>query len=409
MEKILFIGMVWPEPTSSAAGVRMMQLINASKPSLNNVFFACSAAKSDYSYDLSSLNVQEVEIQLNDSSFNNVVKDINPTIVIYDRYIIEEQYGWRIKETCPNAVQILDTEDLHFLRYAREQAIKKGIDFTIELCFNDVAKREVASILRSDLTLVISQYEMELLQNEFHIDLSLLLYLPLWVESDNLNSIPVFEAREGFMFIGNFLHEPNWDAVLQLKKIYWPKIRKELPSANLYIYGAYPSEKVFQLNNKSEGFHILGRAISAESVCLKHKLMLAPLRFGAGVKGKFIDAMRFGIPSITHTIGSESMVFSNYEWGGSIASDITDFISSSIELYTNKEHWNKAQLNGFKLVSTAQYKSKAEYFYQEVLNLKQNLSKHRALNFYGSMLNYHLLQSTKYMSRWIELKNNQSY
>ncbi len=408
MEKILFIGMVWPEPTSSAAGVRMMQLINACKPSLNTVFFACSAAKSEYSYDLSSVNVQEIEIQLNDSSFNRVVKDINPTVVVYDRYIIEEQYGWRIKDTCPNAVQILDTEDIHFLRYAREQAIKKGIDFNIELCYNDVAKREVASILRSDLTLVISQYEMELLQHEFHIDSNLLLYLPLWVESDKLNSIPDYDMREGFMFIGNFLHEPNWDAVLQLKKIYWPKIRQELPTANLYIYGAYPSEKVFQLNNKSEGFHVLGRAISAESVCFKHKLMLAPLRFGAGVKGKFIDAMRFGIPSITYNIGSESMINSVNEWGGSIASNLTDFISSSIELYTNKEHWNHAQLKGFKLLSTAQYKSKAEYFLEELIKLKQNLTTHRAMNFYGSMLNYHLLQSTKYMSRWIELKNNQS-
>ncbi len=140
MKKLLIIGQVWPEPTSSAAGTRMIQLIDCFKKAEFEITFACAASKSDYSFDLISKGVKEVEIQLNDESFDDFVRQLNPEIVLFDRFMIEEQYGWRVSKECPNALKILDTEDLHFLRNARQEATKKGIEFTEDLLFSDLAK-----------------------------------------------------------------------------------------------------------------------------------------------------------------------------------------------------------------------------------------------------------------------------
>src|SRR5690606_12663340 len=92
-----------------------------------------------------------------------------------DRFVSEEQFGWRVSQECPNAVQILDTEDLHFLRSAREKAFKKKEEINL---YNETTIREIASILRCDLSLIISEFEMNLLLNEFHIAPELLYYLP---------------------------------------------------------------------------------------------------------------------------------------------------------------------------------------------------------------------------------------
>ena len=116
---------------------------------------------------------------------------------------------------------------------------------------SDFAKREIASIYRSDVSLMISDYEMDLLINYFKIDNSLLHYVPFLLDPilKKDNQWPSFSERKHFLSIGNFLHEPNWDAVLFLKQFIWPLIRKQLPKAEIHIYGAYPSKKVFDLNN----------------------------------------------------------------------------------------------------------------------------------------------------------------
>ena len=93
-------------------------------------------------------------------------KELQPDVVVYDRFMIEEQFGWRVRENCKQAIQILDTEDLHFVRKAREKAFKKQQEVNYH---TDEMIREVASILRCDLSLIISEVEMEMLQREFNI------------------------------------------------------------------------------------------------------------------------------------------------------------------------------------------------------------------------------------------------
>lgn len=403
-KKLLIIGLVWPEPTSSAAGTRMMQLIHFFLSKNYDITFACAALKSEFSFDLISIGVKEDVIKLNSESFNHFIKDLKPEIVMFDRYIIEEQYGWRVQQECPEAMTILDTEDLHFLRHARQKALKTD---TTDL-FSDQAKREIASILRCDLSLIISEDEIKILQEQFKIDQAILYYLPFLEEEIGLNQtnnwIP-FNKRADFIFIGNFLHEPNWHTVQFLKTKIWPLISKQLPNAKLNIYGAYPSQKVLALNNSKENFNILGRADDAKITTAKHRVLLAPIQFGAGVKGKFIDAMQTGTPSVTTTIGAEAMK-GDLDWSGLIEDQIEPFVNQAVKLYQDERIWLQAQQNGVQIINQRYHKSKFEQdFDNRIEHVFENLTAHRQHNFFGQILHHHTNQSTKYMSLWIEEKN----
>ena len=172
---IVIIGYVWVEPNSSAAGGRMLQLIEVFLKKGYTVTFASPAQKTSRSFNLEEMGVKEEAIELNSSSFDIFIKDQDPSIVVFDRFMMEEQFGWRVSENCPNAMKILDTEDLHSLRKARQKAFNKNQEFqTFQLLSSDLAKREIASILRSDVSLIISQYEMKLLKENFKIDDKLL-------------------------------------------------------------------------------------------------------------------------------------------------------------------------------------------------------------------------------------------
>ncbi len=104
---------------------------------------------------------------------------------------------------------------------------------------------------------------MNLLIEKFKFDENILFYLPLFGEVKKPKTS--FSERKNFISIGNFLHEPNWQTVLQLKKL-WKDIKKQLPEAEIHIYGAYATGKVFQLHNEKEGFIVKGRAENVESV-----------------------------------------------------------------------------------------------------------------------------------------------
>ncbi|WP_086968071.1 glycosyltransferase [Vibrio coralliirubri] len=407
MKKVLAIGYVWPEPNSSAAGSHMMSLLRLFKRQGWSVEFATPAQETEHMIDLSEEGITSQSIQLNCDSFDDYIEELQPNVVMFDRFMMEEQFGWRVEKVCPNAFKLLDTEDLQFLRNARHEAVKKETELTKAHLYSDLAKREIAAILRCDLSLIISSYEMELLQSEFNIDPKLLHHLPFMVDLNTLpESTKSFEERKHFMTIGNFRHAPNWDAVLQLQKI-WPKIRKQLPDTELHIYGSYPPPKATALHNPKTGFHIKGWAKDAQEVMEQARVCVAPLRFGAGIKGKLLDAMKLQTPNVTSEIGSEGMLPQGYlQWPGAVADDIDAFVEQAVALYKDEEKWLKAQSQCHSILE-AHYEQNqlGDKLIERLIALESELESHRLDNFFGSMLKHHSMASTKYMSQWIAEKN----
>ena len=293
MQQVLVIGYVWPEPNSSAAGSHMMSLLRLFKRQGWQVTFASPAQRTEHMVDLSQEGITNEAIALNCSSFDTFISELKPDLVMFDRFMMEEQFGWRVEKNCPAALRILDTEDLQCLRNARHEAVKKQRELEPQDLSSDLAKREIAAIYRCDLSLIISSHEMTLLAETFNVPGSILHHLPFMIEPKASQQPELnFNERSHFISIGNFRHAPNWDAVLVLSQL-WPAIRKQCPDAQLHIYGSYPPPKATALNNPKSGFLVKGWADDAFEVMARARVCLAPLRFGAGIKGKFIDAMHF--------------------------------------------------------------------------------------------------------------------
>jgi len=408
--KVLIIGSVWPEPASSGAGLRIMEMIRLFQKQAWPVVCASTAERTEHTSKLDELAVRSIPIAVNDSSFDRLIRQLQPDLVLFDRFTMEEQFGWRVEKHCPNAMRVIETIDLHCLRHARHLRFKRQPGVVLDVAqsdlYNDIALREIAAIHRSDLSILVSDYEMTLLQTQFGISADIIHRCPFMFEAQQLHrSSPSFEDRAHFISIGNFRHAPNWDAVQWLQQQIWPLIRSRLPDTELHIYGAYAPPKAFALHQPAAGFHILGRAEDLDTVMQQARICLAPLRFGAGIKTKLADAMLNGTPSVTTDIGIEGMS-RGLPWGGAVANDAAAFAEAAVSLYQHAAAWQQAQANAFEIVRRVfDAPSNGDALIRRLLDVRDNLAGQRQQHFTGLMLKHHHQRSTEFMSRWIEAKN----
>lgn len=421
--KVLVIGYVWPEPRSSAASGHVMQILETFLQQGWEITFSSPAGPGEHKADLAELGIREVPIELNSSTFDTFITELAPDIVLFDQFMMEEQFGWRVEKHCPDALRVLETSDLQSLRHARHQRLKDRLkasgdenDFSelfapalceeFDLMANtDLAKREIAALYRCDLNLMISEVEIQLLQDQFGLPADLLHWCPLMIDPPTATP-RTFDDREHFLSIGNFRHAPNWDAVLWMKSTVWPLIRAQLPKAQLHLYGAYTPPKATALHNPAQGFHVMNWAEDALQVMSEARVCLAPLRFGAGIKGKLVDAMLCGTPSVTTPIGAEAM-HGDHSWPGAVSVSAQALADEAVRLYSDEAHWQKAQSAGYLLLADRyQHAVHGPALINKLLHCTNNLSQLRTNNFTGSMLRHHLHKSTQYMSQWIEAKNS---
>ena len=420
--KVLVIGYVWPEPRSSAAGGHMMQILESFLTQGWDITFSSPATIGEHKADLPALGIAERTIELNNSSFDDFIRELAPDIVLFDRFMMEEQFGWRVEQCCPDALRVLETSDLQSLRDARHQRFKEQVkanpdsdDFSAlfapaledefqRMADTDLAKREIAAIYRCDISLMISDVEIRLLTEHFKVPAALLHWCPLMLQPPAEAFAP-FEDRAHFLSIGNFRHAPNWDAVLWMKHSLWPLIRRQLPGAQLHIYGAYTPPKATALHNPAQGFHVMNWAEDALQVMTAARICLAPLRFGAGIKGKLADAMLCGTPNITTPVGAEAMG-DEQPWPGAIAQSADALATAAVSLYQDRDRWTQAQEAGRQLLARRYDRHIHGAALVECLQqCRSDLTAHRRDNFTGSMLRHHAHKSTQYMSQWIEAKN----
>lgn len=420
--KVLVIGYVWPEPRSSAAGGHMMQILESFLTQGWDITFSSPATVGEHKADLPALGITECAIELNSSSFDDFVRDLAPDIVLFDRFMMEEQFGWRVEKNCPDALRVLETSDLQSLRDARHQRLKDYLkhhpgteDFSalfapaLEQEFQlmadtDLAKREIAAIYRCDISLMISDVEIRLLTEHFKVPAALLHWCPLMLEPPTEDFVP-FADRAHFLSIGNFRHAPNWDAVLWMKNSVWPLIRQQLPTAQLHIYGAYTPPKASALHNPAQGFYVMNWAEDALQVMKAARICLAPLRFGAGIKGKLLDAMLCGTPNVTTPLGAEAMG-DEQPWPGVVEHSASALACAAVALYQDQARWEQAQENARQLLARRYAQDvHGPALVARLERCQDELLQHRRSNFTGSMLRHHLHKSTQYMAQWIEAKN----
>jgi glycosyltransferase involved in cell wall biosynthesis len=225
-----------------------------------------------------------------------------------------------------------------------------------------------------------------------------------------------YEDRCDFITVGGFKHPPNVDSIRLLKQRIWPRIRSYLPTARLHVYGAYPTNEILSMHNIDEGFVVHGHVDddTLNQALMEKRVCLAPLRFGAGIKGKIVDSWGCGLPVVTTPIGAEGMSTSDGgqsrqndrdDWGGYIASNEEDFVQASLRLYTSKELWSQSQRKGVELFNILFNKEHNLSVIDEAMgNAMMNLHERRRQDITGQLLWHQSNRSTEYFSKWIELK-----
>jgi len=187
----------------------------------------------------------------------------------------------------------------------------------------------------------------------------------------------------------------------------WPRIREELPEAEMYCYGAYLDKETSRLSDGANGFHVRGLAKDL-SIMYKHRVCLAPLRFGAGIKGKILDSWWHGLPVCTTPIGAEGLCDdSSDDFGGLGEADTADKVAGdAVRLYKDRELWVDSQAYGFKIMRD-KYDSdtNGESLNRLIEETYGRLHHEREADLIGSMLWHHTARSTEYFSKWIEAKN----
>jgi len=415
IHQALIFSTVWPEPKSSAAGVRQMQWIRFFRDMGIRVTLS-SPSKMKSESDWGSLNLPEgvecLPLPMNQSSVAETLKRLNPQIVMFDRFILEEQFGHLVYEACPDALVLLETQDLHFVRRARDSVKEKFLsldpeDLPREFYRSETALRETAAMMRVDYSYLVSSFEEDLLARDFEMGHERVQWVPFFYDEPVIASSYArgFEARDAFVWIGNFRHGPNADGLRWFRKEVWPRVRVRIPSARLRIYGAYPSEEFSQW--KGDGVEICGSVENLDEVFFNARVNLAPLRYGAGVKGKILEGFRYGVPCVTTRVGVEGILPTRerFEFPGAEANSPQAFAEACARMFQDEALWNDLRKNALVLMNDVysaerivpSLRSQIEYLWSE----KQSgvLPK-----WSSRVLRHELLNSHKYFSKWIEEK-----
>ncbi|MGE3262259.1 MAG: glycosyltransferase [Bacteriovoracia bacterium] len=406
MKSAVFFVYVWPEARSSAAGVRTHDLLRWLLSDGWKITAVSSSKPSQYSEELEKMGIAVSTCAANEASQDEFLRALAPALVLFDRFVMEEQFGWKAREFWPNALVLVDTQDLHSVRRAREALLKKNaspeeILRLPNLGLSDDMVRELSSLHRADGAIVVSSWEADFLRARFQFPAENLLHLPLMGRPDE-SPFPR-EGRQGFAFLGNFRHAPNLDGILWFIAEIWPRWRALNKTAELHLYGAYPPAHI-SFHAGKNGIHAHGPVADHRAALKKHEALVAPLRFGAGIKGKILEAWGTGTPVIGTPLAFEGMCKPEDKAGVSFQ-DADGFIQAA----GLGEAWSDFQRNGFSVLRRDFAENiLREKFLAFIEARASAIRQNGRVGITGALLRHAQNNATKYFSRWIEAKNKKS-
>lgn len=238
----------------------------------------------------------------------------------------------------PQAKLVFDTVDLHYLRELRGARMRQ--DPALERQALATRKVELAAMHAADLTLVVSPMEQEELSRQAP-------GVPVQVLS-NLHRITQqqvpFSDRHGLLFVGGFHHPPNVDAMAWFIDAVLPLVHAREPGIALDVVGMDPPEELKRAGQRA-GVRIHGHVPDLDPLLGRARVSIAPLRFGAGVKGKVNQAMAHGLPVVATTTAVEGMHL-QHETDVLIADDAQSFADAVLRLHADPDTWQRLAHHG---------------------------------------------------------------
>ena len=322
-----------PSPDRDAGSLRMLLILKTLTEWAQVVFVPFNRPQSaDYESALWNEGIETADAV----DYRRLLNDKQVVAVIVSRPSMAEVFIPRIRHANSNIRIIFDTVDLHFVRFQREYEISRDPKTLAKA--NHYRKLERDLSRASDIVWCASAEDQEVMQRE--------------VPDTRIELVPTihelrqpgaaFADRADLLFIGNLAHRPNEDAVLFFLQAVYPRIRQLLPAVRLDIIGDNPSVDIAAYD--SDHVRIRGYVPDVEPYLKSRRVFVAPLRFGAGIKGKVGEAMAHGIPVVTTTIGAEGFGV-GHGVDVMIADDPESFANAVAQLYQQQELWETVAQN----------------------------------------------------------------
>lgn len=418
-QRAMVISTNWPDPDVSAAGrvtSLRLQMLRGWLGDEAALTFASPARPGNSQGKLSETHdLTCIRIKTNDHS--SVLSALeaagNPELVIFDGFNAEERFGHYVREALPNSMRVLDMQDFHALRLGRERLIAAGATADVATFLpsaeDEDLQRELAALQRCDAILAISRHEERLLVETYGLPRWKVCAAPFGFSGNADGAVsPGFGARQGAMFIGNWRHRPNRDAAKWLIQEVWPLVRKDLPDALLNVYGANQTPEDAALHDSSIGAQVQGYCRSVPAAMQRHLLLVAPLRYGAGVKGKVLEALQHGLVVVTTAVGIEGIA-SAESFPGYVATaqDPAEFASVVVQALQDQQRWEVTQKEGLSLMARDFDEIEVRRKLREFLQARwSNLLEDRKRDYVGQMLWHSSLRSTELMAKYLAAKED---
>lgn len=265
---------------------------------------------------------------------------VTADLVMLQRISVASHLVDTVRRTAPRAKLVFSTVDLHYLREERAAVLERSASALGHAL--EVRRAELHAIGVADATTVVSHVERDIVKR--------------LMPAANVHRIPIpriptrapttFEERRGVVFVGGFAHRPNIDAVKYLVGEIWPLVRRRLPDIELQVVGSNVTPDIAALDAPQDGVRIVGFVEDLSSILDHVRLSVAPLRFGAGVKGKVVSSLLHGVPCVLSKVASEGMglVTGRHILEGDTAQQLADEI---VRLHEDGALWQRLADAGF--------------------------------------------------------------
>lgn len=336
----------FPEPDTNAGGLRLWEIVKLlCRAGYRITFLAEHANHPKYRTVLQEEGVEcvsdpEVYGGTDDSRLVQFLQQRKFVIAIFVHYHIYNRYAPFFRAFLPGCKLILDTVDLHFLRTAREAAVTASAEL---LQYADQVKRdEFAAIADADAVWVVTADEQDRLFREPNLLCRPVDIIPTIHEVDA--APPGQATRIGVLFIGDYRHSPNVDAANYFLADILPELRRLLPDIPVTLAGCNPPQSL-QQSGRALGVAVPGYVEDHRALLRGHRVGIAPLRFGAGIKGKIGEYLSCGLPCVTSPIGAEGMDLID-EKEILVADSPASFAHSIARLYQDIPLWERLSRHG---------------------------------------------------------------
>ncbi|MGA3112940.1 MAG: glycosyltransferase [Syntrophobacteraceae bacterium] len=283
-----------------------------------------------------------VKPAIEDINLDRILREGSFDVAYLYFYYLADQYISEIRTRSPGTHIVVDSVDLHFLREERGAALCNP-EMINQV--SETKRAELGVYRRADTVITVSEADKEALLREAPgLSVGVVPNIHPIPEENS----PSFHSRQDFLFIGSFLHHPNFDAIQFFCYETWPLISSKLPQARLYIVGDSPHPGVRALAN--DRVIVTGYVPDTAPYLRRCRVSVAPLRYGAGMKGKVGEALASGLPVVATSIAVEG---TDLQSGRNVivADDALDFADAAIALYQDEGLWNRLSINGKEFVT----------------------------------------------------------